>query len=78
MFGNLPATIGDHLDLYGVGPDEIVGLIEARTSETAIRILGGRCGHLVRRRRGVRVRTDDRKGVFRRKLLRTSTVEWDC
>ena len=63
-FDNLLTMISDHLDRYGVGPDKVVGLIEAQTSEKAIRILGGRCGHLVSRRRSVRVRTDDRKGVF--------------
>ena len=65
-FDNLSATISDHLDLHGVGPDDIVGLVEERTSETAIRVLGSRCGHLVSRRRSVLVRTVDLKGVFRR------------
>ena len=64
IFDNLPATIGDHLDLYGVGPDEVVGLIEARTSETAIRILGSRSGHLISGQRSVQVRNDDRKVFF--------------
>ena len=53
IFDNLPATIGDHLDLHGLGPDEVVGLVEARTSKTAIRILDIRCGHLGSRRRSV-------------------------
>ena len=51
IFNNFPSTIADHLDLDGVVPDEVVGLVEARTSKTAIRILGSRCGHLVGQQR---------------------------
>lgn len=58
IFNNLPATIIDHLDLLRVGPDDIVGVVEAQASKTAIRIIGSRCGHLVRRWRGVHMRTD--------------------
>ena len=38
---DLPTTIGDHLDLNGTGPDEIVGFVKAGAPKAAIRILGG-------------------------------------